>query len=93
MDGVAQQESEVMRALSELIGHSVHIHLLLLAYSWALRENPGVEVGLIYLCPKIWGQLMKSNWNQKVRQEPSFFFLQKQLTTFAEGTTFCTVKC
>lgn len=53
MDGVAQQESEVMRALSELIGHSVHIHLLLLAYSWALRENPGVEVGLIYLCPKI----------------------------------------
>lgn len=53
MDGVAQQESEVMRALSELIGHSVHIHFLLLAYSWALRKNPGVEVGLIYLCPKI----------------------------------------
>lgn len=50
MDGVAQQGSEVMRALSELIGHSLHIHFLLLVYSWAFRESPGVEAGFIYLC-------------------------------------------
>lgn len=48
MDGVAQQGSEVMRAVSELIGHSAHIHFLLLAYSWALRESPGVEAGFIH---------------------------------------------
>lgn len=48
MDGVAQQGSEVMRAVSELIGHSVHIHFLLLAYSWALRESPAVEASFIY---------------------------------------------
>lgn len=53
MDGVAQQGSEVMRALSELIGHSVHIHFLLLAYSWALRKSGGLEAGFIYLCSKI----------------------------------------
>lgn len=48
MDGVAQQGSEVRRALRELIGHSVHIHCLLLAYSWALRESPGIEAAFIF---------------------------------------------
>lgn len=63
MDGVAQQGSEVMRALSELIDHSVLIHFLLRSYSGALRESPGLEAGFIYLCPKIWGQVMKDDWN------------------------------
>lgn len=53
MDGVAQRGSEVMRALSELIGHSVHIHFLLQAYRWALSESPGVEAGFIYLCSEV----------------------------------------
>lgn len=48
MDGVAQRGSEVRRALRELIGHSVHIHFLLLAYSWAWRQSDGVEAGCIF---------------------------------------------
>lgn len=53
MDGVAQQGSEVMRVFSELIGHFVHIHFLLLAYSWAWRKSLGIEAGFIYLYPEI----------------------------------------
>lgn len=48
MDGVAQQGSEVRRALRELIGHSVLIHFLLLAYSWAWRQSDRVEAGCIF---------------------------------------------
>ena len=59
MDGVAQRGSEVRRALRKLIGHSVHIHFLLLAYSWAWRQSDRVEAGCIFfffLCPEIPGQ-------------------------------------
>ena len=48
MDGVAQRGSEVRRALRELIGHSEHIHFLLIAYSWAWRHSDGVEAGCIF---------------------------------------------
>lgn len=57
MDGVAQQGSEVRRALRELIGHSSHIHFLLLAYSWALRESAGVGAGFIFYAPRF-----EANW-------------------------------
>ena len=48
MDRVAQRGSEVRRALRKLIGHSVHIHFLLLAYSWAWRQSDRVEAGCIF---------------------------------------------
>lgn len=65
MDGVAQQGSEVMRALRKLIGHSVHIHFLLPAYSWALRESSGVEAAFLYLIPDIGGQWWKATEPEK----------------------------
>lgn len=80
MDGVAQQGSEVMRAVSELIGDSVHIHFLLLAYSWVLRESPGVEAGFIHQ-PRFeadWRKAMKLK--SEIRTLFFFFFLQDQLT-------------
>lgn len=48
MDGVAQRGSEVRRALRKLIGHSVHTHFLLLAYSWAWRPRDRVEASRLH---------------------------------------------
>ena len=48
MDGVAQRGSEVRRALRKLIGHSVHTHFLLLAYSWAWRPSDRVEASRLH---------------------------------------------
>lgn len=66
MDEVSQQGSEVMRAPQWTNWFTLHIHFLLPAYSWVLRERPGEKLALFIYVPDVRPtQLVPACWATK----------------------------